>query len=352
VQSRHALVTVASLVVAFLLGGMVAMQAHINGRLATELGAGLTGAAVASMISFGSGFVLLCLICGLTPSGRAGLRRIAVASRQGRLRPWHLLGGLAGALLIVAQSVTVATIGVALFTVVLVAGQVSSAMLVDRFGLGPSGTSLVTPGRAAGAGLAVGAVGLAVSEHLTGAALLAPAVLLLALLPLAAGAGVAWQQAVNGQVSLVGTPFPAAWVNFVVGTVVLALFLLATLGGASELNPPPTSWWLYLGGLFGVTFISSAAILVRVLGVLVFGLAAIAGQVITALVIDLLLTDLAVGPLTFSGAGLTLIGVAVAALASRPRRGPPSSPPSGPPSGPRRGREADPRDASRSEHLQ
>jgi transporter family-2 protein len=339
VQPRHALVTVTSMVVAFALGGMVALQAHINGRLATELGAGLTGAALASMISFGSGFMLLCLICALTPSGRAGLRRIAVASRQGRLRPWHLLGGLAGALLIVAQSVTVATIGVALFTVVLVAGQVSSAMLVDRGGLGPSGTSPVTPGRAAGAGLAVVAVGLAVSEHMTGAALLAPAVLLLALLPLAAGAGVAWQQAVNGQVSLVGTPFPAAWVNFVVGTAVLALFLLATtLGGTAELNPPPTSWWLYLGGLFGVTFISSAAILVRVLGVLVFGLAAIAGQVITALVIDVILTDLAVGSLTFAGAGLTLIGVAVAALASRPRRSV--------------DREPTPRDASRLGPLQ
>jgi bacterial/archaeal transporter family-2 protein len=338
-QPRHALVTVTSMVVAFALGGMVALQAHINGRLATELGAGLTGAALASLISFGSGFVLLCLICGLTPSGRAGLRRIAVASHRGRLRPWHLLGGLAGALLIVAQSVTVATIGVALFTVVLVAGQVSSAMLVDRGGLGPSGTSPVTPGRAAGAGLAVVAVGLAVSERMTGAALLAPAVLLLALLPLAAGAGVAWQQAVNGQVSLVGTPFPAAWVNFVVGTAVLALFLLATtLGNTAELNPPPTSWWLYLGGLFGVTFISSAAILVRVLGVLVFGLAAIAGQVITALVIDVVLTDLAVGSLTFAGAGLTLIGVAVAALASRPRRSIDREPP--------------PRDASRLGPLQ
>jgi bacterial/archaeal transporter family-2 protein len=339
VQPRRALVTVTSMVVAFALGGMVALQAHINGRLATELGAGLTGAALASLISFGSGFVLLCLICGLAPSGRAGLRRIAVASHQRRLRPWHLLGGLAGALLIVAQSVTVATIGVALFTVVLVAGQVSSAMLVDRGGLGPAGTSPVTPGRAAGAGLAVVAVGLAVSQHMTGAALAAPAVLLLALLPLAAGAGVAWQQAVTGQVSLVGTPFPAAWVNFVVGTAVLALFLLVTtLGGTAELNPPPTSWWLYLGGLFGVTFISSAAILVRVLGVLVFGLAAIAGQVIAALVIDLVLTDLAVGSLTFAGAGLTLIGVAVAALASRPRRSDV--------------RESTPRDASRYGPLQ
>jgi bacterial/archaeal transporter family-2 protein len=339
VQPRHTVVTVTSLVVAFALGGMVAMQAHLNGRLATELGAGLTGAAFASLISFGSGFVLLCLICGLTASGRAGLRRIAVASRQGHLRPWHLLGGLAGALMIVAQSVTVATIGVALFTVVLVAGQVSSAMLVDLGGLGPSGTSPVTPGRAAGAGLAVVAVGLALSEHLAGTALLAPAVLLLALLPLAAGAGVAWQQAVNGKVSLVGTPFPAAWVNFVAGTAALALFLLVTtLAGTAELNPPPTSWWLYLGGLFGVTFISSAATLVRVLGVLVFGLAAIAGQVITALVIDLALTDLAVGPLTFAGAGLTLIGVAVAALASRPAR--------------TDGREPTPRDASPSQHLQ
>lgn len=317
----HSLVAAAGFMAgAFVAGALVAVQSHINGRLAVELGAGVTGAVFAAVISFGGGFLLLCLMCTATPGARRGLRRIAGAVRAGRLRPWHLTGGSAGALLVASQGFTVATIGVALFTVAVVAGQTSSAMLVDKVGVGPAGRRAVTRGRAVGAALAVFAVGLAVSERLDGATALAPAALLLAALPLLAGGGAAWQQAVNGQVSVIGGPFPAAWLNFAVGTTLLSLLSLGVLAvGATPASPPPT-WWLYVGGVLGVVFISSAAVLVRVLGVLVFGLCAISGQVITALVVDLLLTDLDVGALTVSGVLLTLLGVMVAALSPSVRR--------------------------------
>ncbi|HEX2176563.1 MAG TPA: DMT family transporter [Nocardioidaceae bacterium] len=318
-QPRRLLATAGSLLSAFVVGGLVAVQSHINGRLAVELGAGVTGAAVAASISFGSGLLLLCLLCASVPRSRAGLRRIAGAVRAGRLRPWHLVGGSAGALLVAAQGLTVATIGVALFTVAVVAGQTSSAMVVDKVGVGPAGHRPVTLGRAVGAALAVIAVGLAVSERLDGAAALAPGALLLAALPMLAGGGAAWQQAVNGQVSVVGGPFPAAAVNFLVGTAVLALFVLVALAAAGSPAAPPPTWWLYLGGACGVVFISSAAVLVRLLGVLVFGLCAISGQVITALLVDLLVADVAIGALTVAGALLTLLGVAIAAVRVRRR---------------------------------
>jgi transporter family-2 protein len=338
VHSR-AVVTTVSLLSAFTIGGMVALQSHINGRLAVELGAGLTGAAFAALVSFGGGFVLLCLICGFSARTRNGLRRVVTAARNGRLRPWHLIGGSGGALLVAAQGITVATIGVALFTVALVAGQTTSAMVVDKVGIGPAGHRPVTLGRGIGAVLAVLAVGLAVSGRLRGDAALAPAALLLAALPLLAGSGAAWQQAVNGRVSVVGGPFAAAWLNFLVGTALLVLFALSTLAGAADLSAPPTTWWLYVGGVLGLVFITAAAVLVRVLGVLVFGLSAIAGQVITALLIDLVLDDIAVGALTVAGAALTLVGVAVATLPTRVGRPAPAD-------------GAGPRDRSRSSHLQ
>jgi bacterial/archaeal transporter family-2 protein len=318
VHPRSVAATAGSLASALGVGGLVALQAHLNGRLAVELGAGAAGAAVAALISFASGLLLLCCLCGVSRPARRGLRRVLGAVRTGRLRPWQLLGGTAGALLVVAQGVTVATIGVALFTVAVVAGQTSSAMVVDKVGAGPAGRRPVTPTRTAGAALAVFAVGLGVSERLYGAAALAPAALLLTALPLLAGVGVAWQQAFNGQVSVVGGPFPAAWLNFLVGTALLTVFaaaaLAATHGGVSA--PPPT-WWLYAGGPIGVVFISAAAVLVRALGVLVFGLCAIAGQVVTALLVDLVLADLVLGPLTVAGTLLTLAGVAVAAAPTR-----------------------------------
>jgi bacterial/archaeal transporter family-2 protein len=302
---------------AFGVGALVAVQAHLNGVLADELGAGLAGAAVAALLSFGSGFVLLCVICALNPRSRRGLRQVAEAVRRGRLRPWHLVGGAGGAMLVASQGVTVATIGVALFTVAVVAGQTSSAMLVDKIGIGPAGRHPVTANRTVGACLAVAAVGLAVSERLNADAGLAPVALLLAAVPLLAGATVAWQQAVNGQVSVVGGPLTAALINFVVGAVILFLFALTTVAIWGLPSAPPTEWWLYLGGAIGIVFISAAAALVRWLGVLVFGLCAIAGQVITAVAVDLVLTDIHIGALTVSGAVLTLVGVAIAAMPSR-----------------------------------
>jgi transporter family-2 protein len=320
VRPRSLLATAGSLLSAGVVGGLVALQSHINGQLAVRLGGGLTGALVAAVVSFGGGLVVLCLFCLLAPHARSGVRRVVAAVRTARLRPWQMVGGSAGALLVASQGLTVATIGVALFTVAVVAGQASSAMFVDRAGIGPAGRRPVTPSRVVGAGLAVLAVGLTVSERLDGAAALAPAALLLAGLPLLAGAGGAWQQAVNGQVSVVGGPFPAALLNFGVGTGLLVLFAaLAVVFGGGPATPPAT-WWLYVGGPLGVVFISSAAVLVRVLGVLVFGLCAVSGQVITALLIDLVFADLEVGARTVGGALLTLAGVAVAALPRRVTR--------------------------------
>jgi transporter family-2 protein len=317
VPSRDRLSSAGCLLGAFCVGGLIAVQAHLNGVLADDLGTGLAGAAVASLLSFGIGFVLLCAICALTPRARRGLRRVVHAARSGRLRPWHLIGGAAGAALVASQGITVATIGVALFTVAVVAGQTSSAMLVDKLGIGPAGRRPVTANRAVGAALAVVAVGLAVSERLGADTGIAALALLLAAIPLVAGSATAWQQAVNGQVSVVGGPLAAAWINFVVGTVILSLFTLTAIAVWGLPSAPPTDWWLYMGGPIGVVFISSAAVLVRVLGVLVFGLTAIAGQVISSLAVDLALTDIHIGALTVAGALLTLVGVAIAAL---PRR--------------------------------
>jgi bacterial/archaeal transporter family-2 protein len=310
---RHLLAAAGALLSAFVVGGLVAVQSHLNGELAGRLGGGLIGAAGAAVASFGGGLVILCAVCALTPRARHGVRRITAAIRGRRLRPWHLLGGAGGALLVSSQGLTVGTIGVALFTVAVVAGQISSAMLVDKVGAGPAGRHPVTLARAVGAGLAVLAVALTVSERLGGAAALTPAALLLAALPLLAGGGTAWQQAANGQVSVVGGPFPAALVNFCVGATLLTVFAAVALALDGAPAAPPSTWWLYVGGPIGVVFISSAAVLVRVLGVLVFGLCAISGQVVTALLVDLTLGDVHVGPRTVAGVVLTLVGVAVAA---------------------------------------
>ena len=185
------------------------------------------------------------------PGSAAGASPSSAAARSGALRPWQLLGGVAGASLVASQGITVGTIGVALFVVAVVAGQTSSGLAVDHAGLGPAGRRAVTGTRVLGAALTLAAVVVSVSGRLEGAGALTGAALLLALLPLLAGAATSWQQAVNGRVSAAGGPMAAALVNFVVGTACLVLLLGLSFALAGELTGFPGDWWLYTGGTHG-----------------------------------------------------------------------------------------------------
>lgn len=317
---RRPLVEVVAVPAMVGIGAMVAVQSQVNGELAQRLGGGARAAAAAAAVSFGSGLLLLALAVALLPGPRAGLGRLVRAARGGGLRPHHLLGGAAGALLVASQGLTVGTIGVALFTVALVAGQTSSAILVDRAGVGPSGPRGVTTGRVVGAAVTVAAVVLAVGGRLAGPQAVSVGVLALALLPLVAGAGTSWQQAVNGRVSAVAGPVAAALNNFVVGTLLLLLALAGSLLLPGHLDAPPSwreEWWLYAGGPIGVAFIAAGAALVRVHGVLVLGLCVVAGQVTTSVLVDALVTDVRIGVATVLGAVVALVGVTVGAVASR-----------------------------------
>jgi transporter family-2 protein len=135
---------------------------------------------------------------------------------------------------------------------------------------------------------------------------------------MAGGCAAAFQQAVNGRVNQVGGPWAATWNNFLVGATLLALFTAVSLLTPGHLRTPPSTWWLYTGGLLGIALISSAAVLVQVHGVLVLGLCTVAGQVLGALAIDAT-TGREVSLPSVVGAALTLVGVAVASLPGQRR---------------------------------
>lgn len=290
-------------------GVMVAVQSRINGELGVRLADGIA----AAVVSFGVGLLILLVLVPATPGGRRGLAALRGALRTGTLRPWQCLGGVCGAFLVATQGLTIGALGVAVFTVAVVAGQSGSSLLVDRAGIGPAGRQPVTPNRLIGAVLTVLAVLLAVGDRLGD-----PDALALALLPLAAGVGIAWQQAVNGRVRAAsGSAMTATLVNFTVGTAALLLTFAVDLavrgrpGGAFPDEP-----WLYLGGPLGIVFIALAAALVRFTGVLLLGLATIAGQIVGAVLLDLVLPTAASHPGldTLLGAALTMVAVLVAAF--------------------------------------
>jgi transporter family-2 protein len=305
-------------VVAVGIGAAVAVQARING----ELGQRIDDGVVAALLSFLGGLLLLMLLAAVRPGMRRGLGRVAAAVRSRRLRRYQMLGGICGAFLVACQGLTVAAIGVAVFTVAVVAGQTVSGLMVDRAGVGPGQPRPINLRRIAGAVLVLAAVVLAVSDRLG-----TPQALWLAALPALAGVGTAWQQAVNGRVGAaarnggpaLGGMLPAALVNFGVGTVALALVAaveVAMLGLPEQLPAQP---WLYLGGALGVLFIGAAAAIVPITGVLLLGLGTVAGQLVGALLLDLFLpaADDHLTATTLIGTALTLVAVTVTALPSR-----------------------------------
>lgn len=292
------------------IGTALAVQARINGTLGRELGDGT----LAALISFGGSLVLLVVMAALLPTMRAGGARLVAALRRGRLRPWHFVGGLGGASLILSQSLTVASIGVAVFTVAVVAGQAASSLIVDRLGVGPGGPRSITIGRVGGAVLALGAVALALSDRLG-----VSGVVVLTVLPALAGAAIAWQQALNGRLGVTGGPLSAALVNFVVGTAALGAGALVDVAVRGLPDSLPANPLLYLGGPLGVVFVSAAAVIVRVTGVLLFGLCTVAGQLVGSVLLDLF-APTAGQPLsvaTIAGTALAFVAVAITALPGR-----------------------------------
>lgn len=304
------------IVASFVVGSLTALQARVNGQLAVELGNGLE----AAVYSFGSGLLVLALIAAIVPNVRRGIARVPRAVRSGELQWWQAMGGVLGGFFVGVQTAAVPLVGVAIFTVAVVAGQSVNSLVVDRIGLGPAGVQHITGRRITSAAVAVLAVTIAVSSRFASADFSAGAVVL----AFVAGLAIAVQQAVNGRTSrAAGNPMSAAFVNFLFGTVALALgfavkWALTGLGPSALTGGP---WWVYIGGVIGLVFIAIAAWAVPIVGVLVFALVTIAGQLSGALALDVVAPTAGtqVGWNLVVGVLLAFVAVAIAAR-GRPRR--------------------------------
>jgi bacterial/archaeal transporter family-2 protein len=280
VESRPAAVLIAGFA-----GSFVAIQARINGAF----GRAIDDARLAACVSFGVGLIGAILLVLPSNRARAGVGLAARSLREHSLHWWQLLGGLGGALYVLSQTVTVATLGVALFTVCIVAGQTGNSLVVDEIGLAPGGRRAITPNRIAAAVLAVIAVVIGVSDRLDSSSFRLAFVLLVIL----AGAGAAFQQAFNAHVARAAqNPAVSSLVNFTVGFVALVVVTaLLRIGSSAPFPtlPAPWSghWWYYIAGPLGLLYTLGLAMTVRTLGVLLFGLCSIAGQLIGAVVVDL-----------------------------------------------------------------
>jgi len=264
---------------AVVVGALTAVQSRLNGQLSKDIHNGLA----AAIISFGSGWIVLFILCFGIKVERQGLRNIWKAVNSGRLKRWEVIGGMGGGFFVATQSITVPKLGVAIFTIATVGGQTVASLLVDKLGIGPAGKKQVTIPRIFAAVMTLFAVTIAVFPDLSHATFSAIAVAM----TLVVGVVISFQQALNGRVNVVATrPLATAFLNFLMGTFVLAIALAINLGNGGAIGHLPTTAWLYLGGPIGVIFIATSAYVVKHMGILNFVLTSVTGQLIGALALD------------------------------------------------------------------
>jgi transporter family-2 protein len=132
-------IAVAAMVAA---GGLVAMQAPINSTLGKT-----AGTFAAASISFAVGLVVLVCITLLFTSGFGEVAGVA------DLRWYYLTGGLLGAAYVTTVLVSVRTLGAGGVTAATIAGQLTLAVIIDRFGLFGVDQRGLTPERVFGIAL-------------------------------------------------------------------------------------------------------------------------------------------------------------------------------------------------------
>jgi bacterial/archaeal transporter family-2 protein len=134
-------------------GGLVALQAPINGNLGRAV-----GSLQAAFLSFVIGTVALLVIASLAKGGLGTLGGARHVSW------YYLTGGLLGAVYVTTILISVRTLGASGVTAATVAGQLAMSVVVDQFGLLGVTKNPVTAGKIVGIALLAAGVWLVVRD--------------------------------------------------------------------------------------------------------------------------------------------------------------------------------------------
>lgn len=127
------------LLMAFMAGAFMPVQAGINALLARELSSTLAAAAISFLM--GTTALILLLL--------AQRQNIPLANVK-QLQWWHLAGGLMGAYFVFTAAFAAPRTGALLFMAVVLAGQMATALLLDHQGWLGFRESPITVGKVVG----------------------------------------------------------------------------------------------------------------------------------------------------------------------------------------------------------
>lgn len=292
-----------------------AIQAKMNAQLSAELGEPLVSGAV----NFITGSVLLLVVAATRPRKiAADVVRLRAAITGKTLSPLNLLAGFVGIGIVLAQVYVVDLIGIAAFTVTLVAGSAVAAIVIDATGLGPDGRVRITPLRIVGAIVLVIAVAVVAFDKGGFAALTAVALIGLGVAVLT-GVLVALQTAMTGALVVASrSVIVSMLIAFVTGAIVFPL-IRVFLGPLTI--PSAVSWIFLIAGPLAVVFVAAAAVLASRMSLLLLSAAIVIGQTVGAVAIDLIYPTPAGRPgwVAAIGVALAVAAVVIIAVASRPK---------------------------------
>ena len=256
-------------------GLQLALQAPVNGALATR-----TGALGASLVSFLVGLAIFGVVLALTG-------HLAGYGDLDSVEPYELIGGLCGAAYVAAATFSVGRIGAGAIAAATVAGQLSSGVFVDHvgwFGLesdpaGPLrvlaipilvfGALMVSGNRERGGRLGLGA--------------LQPVPLLIVFL---AGVAVGVQHPLNASLADGVGDLGAAGLNFAVGSLALLLAVLVAGDSKRLRRARGAPAWSFTGGLIGAITVLGSLAAVQVIGASALAATTIAGALAGSVLID------------------------------------------------------------------
>ncbi len=285
-----------------------ALQAPVNARLAID-----TGRVPAALVSFLIGACALAVL--VIVSG--GLNRL---TGLGDAAPYEFTGGLIGAAFVLTALATVPIIGAGGVAAAAITGQMTGSIALDAGGALGLDTQPLTAPRVIGAALLLagtlliirraspadgsGARAAAVpGRRLAGVAIVVGGLLLAAQAPINAGLGDA-----------VGE-LEAAFINFLVGSLVLgaAVVVVGGSGGLQAATAVPRRY--LLGGLIGAAYVTAAVVLVRTIGAGGIAAATITGQLAASVALDrtgaLGLEKRPLTPVRLAAVGLLAVGTSL-----------------------------------------
>ncbi len=112
------------IVLALAAGGVMALQPAINGRLASQCSHPLQ----ASVISFGSGFLALLMVCLVLRTGLPDFGQLK------NLPAWAWTGGLCGSYMVTVSLLLAPQMGAVRWIALVLAGQIALSLVLDHFG--------------------------------------------------------------------------------------------------------------------------------------------------------------------------------------------------------------------------